>query len=691
MKRWGLVSLTALATLGASVWLLAPQVLRFVVGPLPPLSLDMNDRLSTLVVDRDGALLRPFTTKDGKWRLPVDLNALDPRFLALLIAYEDRRFDTHRGVDALALLRAGGQWVMRGRIVSGGSTITMQLARLLEPRGERSFIAKGRQILRAIELEERLSKREIMQLYLTVAPYGGNLEGVRAASLAYFGKEPRRLSIAETALLIALPQSPEARRPDIAANQPKLIGERILNRLLALGRIGKADIIAAQDEILPSSRHAVPLHAGHLAERLVAREPGKRTHETSIDKSLQLSLETLIAERLSTLGPKLSAAIIVMDNRNGLIRAHIGSAGYLDETRAGAIDMTMALRSPGSTLKPFIYALAFDEGLAHPETLVSDEALRYGAYAPSNFDRGHQGALSVRRALQQSLNLPVIEFLERLTPTRLLSTLRQAGADPILPKGSTPGLAIGLGGLGLTLSDLVTLYSGLARAGVTIGLRTSEDAPLHEARLSDPLAAWYVSDILRQAPPPEGMLGGRFAFKTGTSYGFRDAFAVGFTKETTIAVWVGRPDNAAIPGLTGRSHAAPLLFEAFQRLNVPATLPPPPKEALLVNNIGLPPPLRAFGQAAHRFSTAQTGVLGDAPLRVAFPPNGARLEHHQDEPILLKGAGGTAPLQWFVDGIPIAGDDLRRSAEWQPRGPGFARITVNDRSGASASVTVRLD
>lgn len=691
MRRALLIAGGVIAVGLAAAPTLLPFGLRLAAKSLPPLSLPDATNVSPLVLARDGGLLRPFTTKDGKWRLPVDLGFVDRRFLSLLLAYEDHRFYAHQGVDLGALLRAGTQWIWRGHIVSGGSTITMQLARLLEPRGERSLGAKFRQMMRAAELEARLSKDDILRLYLTLAPYGGNLEGVRAASLAYFGKEPARLSIGETALLVALPQSPETRRPDLAPIAARHARDLVLRRLRTLNMVSAADLAAASDEALPAIRRAAPFHAPHLAERLVARTPDRAIITTTIDLSLQTKLEAMLAERMPGLGAKLSAALLVVDNHSGDVLADIGSAGYLDRGRAGAVDMTNALRSPGSTLKPFIYAFAFDAGLAHPETLVSDEPQHYGAYAPANFDRGHQGTLSLRKALQFSLNLPAIELLEQVTPARFLSGLRAAGTNPVLPRGSVPGLAVGLGGLGMTLSDLTSLYVGLARDGVNLALRFTPNDPLIETRLTGAVAAWYVADILRQAPPPDGMAGSRFAFKTGTSYGFRDAWAVGFTRDFTVAVWVGRPDNGAVSGLTGRTAAAPLLFEAFARLGRIGEPPEEPKGAVIAANSALPPPLRAFGQAAHRFRAAQDGVLGEAPLKLAFPPDGARIEREPGEPILLKAAGGAAPLQWFVDGVPIVGDELRRSAEWQPRGPGFARITVNDRNGAVASARVRLD
>ena len=683
--------LLLIAGIGLAALVLAPEAIRSGARLIPPPPLARAGTVSTLVVDRDGELLRPFITADGKWRLPVDLADVDPRFLRLLIAYEDRRFHAHQGIDPLALMRAAMQWLRRGHIVSGGSTITMQLARLLMPGHGRGLAAKWQQMLAALSLEARLGKDEILRLYLTLAPYGGNLEGVRAASLAYFGKEPRRLSIGEAALLVALPQNPETRRPDQEKSLARLARERVLARLLQLGRASAAEVAAAGDEAIPVKRQAVPLHAAHLAERLASGAPPGEVIRTSIERNLQLSLEALVSERLAVLDPRLSAALMVIDNDSGALRAHIGSPAYLDGKRAGAIDMTRALRSPGSALKPFIYALAFEEGIAHPETLVSDEPQHYGLYAPVNFDRVHQGTLSLRRALQQSLNLPAVELLERLTPARFLSRLSAAGAAPALPRGATPGLAIALGGLGMSLTDLARLYSALGRGGTTIEPHAGNRAPADPNSYVGPVAAWYVSDILRQTAPPEGMLGGHFAYKTGTSYGFRDAFAIGFTRQTTIAVWVGRPDNASVPGLTGRLAAAPLLFDAFARLRRAGDLPAQPPGALLAANAALPPPLRAFGQAAYRLSEARSGQLGEARLAIAFPPDGARLATEQGETFLLKGSGGAPPLNWFVDGVPLAGDDIRRSAEWRPHGPGFARITVNDRNGASASVTIRVD
>ena len=489
------------------------------IDALGPLDLSAAEKRSTVVLDRDGRLLRPFATADGRWRLPVAAAEVDPRFLAMLTAYEDRRFDRHRGIDPMALLRAAGQLLGHGRVVSGGSTLTMQVARLLEPREERTLAAKARQLVRAVQLERRLSKPEILALYLTLAPYGGNLEGTRAATLAYFGREPKRLSFAEAALLVALPQAPETRRPDRFAADARRARDRVLDRAVSRGLLNAAEAKAAKSEDVPAARRPFPILAAHAAEAAVAERPDAKVHRLAIDGRLQASLETLVRERLEPMNAQLSAAILVIDNDSGEVRAHVGSAGYLSRDRAGAVDMTAALRSPGSALKPFIYALAFENGVAHPETLVDDRPSRHGVYAPENFDLSYQGTVTARRALQLSLNVPAVELLAEVGPARFIARLRQGGATIALPKEAPAGLAVGLGGLGITLADLTRLYAGLARGGDAPALvrRLDGAAPASDRRVTDPVAAWYVADILKGAPPPENALAGRIAFKTGTS------------------------------------------------------------------------------------------------------------------------------------------------------------------------------
>jgi penicillin-binding protein 1C len=685
----------ALAGLGGLA--LAAGALGRYAAALPPLDLAAAAERSTVVLDRDGRLLRPFLTKDGRWKLPVGSDDVDPRYLAMLKAYEDRRFDSHAGIDPLGLLRAAGQMLAHGRIVSGGSTLSMQVARLLEPREERSLKAKLRQVVRAVQLERRLGKREILDLYLTLAPFGGNLEGVRAASFAYFGKEPKRLSTAEAALLVALPQSPELRRPDRFPQAARRARERVLARVEAAGLATADEVAAARDEPLPLARRPFPHLAPHTAEQVVAQEPARRSHRLSLDGRWQASLEQLARERAAGLGPQLSIAILVADNETGEIRAWVGGVDYFAAERAGSLDLTQALRSPGSALKPFIYALAFDNGLAHPETMLEDRPTRYGLYVPENFDLGFQGMVSARKALQLSLNLPAVELLSALGPQRFLSRLKDAGAAIAMPKdGDAPGLAIGLGGLGITLHDLTRLYLGLARGGAALPLTVTaagaQSPPAPALRLVEPVAAWYVADTLLGAPPPLNAPPGRLAYKTGTSYGYRDAWAVGFDRRHTIGVWVGRADNAAVPGLVGRAVAAPILFDAFARIGLDGRPFPQPPGAIVASSATLPPPLRHLRQDLPKTVSA----LATPGLRLAFPPEGARIDLAASAPegaapqLSLKVAGGVAPFTWLVDGAPVLGPVSRREAAWQPPGKGFVRISVIDAAGASESVQIRL-
>ncbi|MCI0599014.1 MAG: penicillin-binding protein 1C [Beijerinckiaceae bacterium] len=666
-----------------------------------PVDLAATSQGSHIVVDRNGVLLRAFTAQDGRWRLPVRTGDVDPRFLAMLIAYEDRRFYAHYGVDLPSLGRATLQWAWHGQIISGGSTLTMQVARLLSPRAEKSLGTKFEQILRALKLERQVSKAGILDLYIAVAPYGGNIEGARAASLAYFGHEPKRLSIAEAALLVAMPQSPETRRPDRNSEAARVARDMVLDRAFDRAVISGAERDAAKRENVPRARRAFPMLAAHASEAEVRRAPRQRLHSLTLDAKLQASLEILARESAAAIGPKLSCAILAIDNASGEIRAHIGSADYFAQERAGAIDMTRAIRSPGSALKPFIYALAFDNGLAHPETLLDDRPRHYGGYAPENFDLSFQGTVTARRALQLSLNVPAVSLLDEIGPAQFLAHLRGAGANIVLPDEMAPGLATGLGGIGTSLRDLAALYAGLARGGdVPALIETAQDtAPADTGgrRIAGPVASWYAADILRGAPPPQNAPFGRIAYKTGTSYGYRDAFAIGFDKAHTIAVWLGRPDNASVPGLIGRQAAAPVLFDAFARLGGAHEFLTPPAGIIVSRTVSLPPPLRHLRKDAPKTLAA----AANAQLRIAYPPQGARVDlgltkiaaekSTPDARLTLKAEGGLLPLRWIINGVPLGELDMRRQAAWAPDGAGFARVYVMDAKGSTDSVVVRLE
>src|SRR5260221_11466789 len=350
---------------------------------------------------------------DGRWRLPVDAKtAVDPGYLKLLRAYEDRRFRAHGGIDPLALGRAALQLVTSGHIVSGGSTITMQLARLMEPRRERSVYAKLRQMVRAVQIERQLGKDQILDLYLALAPFGGNLEGIRAASIAYFGREPKRLSLAEAALLVALPQSPETRRLDRYPEVARAARDRVLDRMVEEHRVSHEDAIQARAVTVPRLRKPMPILAPHSSDAAIAIVKDAPVIKLTLDATLQKTLEALARDRAIAQGPNISIGMIAIDNESGDVLARVGSSDYFDDRRAGQVDMTRAVRSPGSTLKPFIYGLAFEDGFVHPDSLIDDRPIRFGSYAPENFDMTFQGTVPIRKALQLSLNLPAIALLD---------------------------------------------------------------------------------------------------------------------------------------------------------------------------------------------------------------------------------------------------------------------------------------
>ena len=660
------------------------------VQALGPVPLGNELEVSRLAVDRHGKLLRAYLTSQGHWRLPATREDIDPRFLDALLAYEDKHFFAHRGVDPIALTRAALQLLAHGRIVSGGSTLTMQVARLLEPRQERSLHAKIRQAVRALQLERRLSKDEILKLYLTLAPYGGNLEGVRAASLAYFGKEPRRLTLGESALLVALPQSPEYRRPDRFPDRAQRARDRVLDRIAGDGIFDDSEIARAKEETVPDRRKPMPLIAPHAADEAKLASPTEPVLRLTVDARLQQRLEKLAHNHAHDLGTDMSVAIVALDNASGEVLARVASPDYFDMRRAGQVDLTRAVRSPGSALKPFIYGLGFEDGLIHPETLIEDRPIRYGSYAPENFDLTFQGTVTVRRALQLSLNVPAVAVLEEVGPSRLIARLSEAGAPLVLPKREAPGLALGLGGIGVRLIDLTALYAGLARQGTVTPLVERLGATvLPPKRLLEPVAAWYVGNVLIGSPPPDNAAGGRIAFKTGTSYGYRDAWAIGFDGRHTIGVWVGRPDGAPVAGLMGRSTAAPILFDAFARLDSPRQpLAPSPRGALVAATSKLPPPLQRFA------SRANAGEAMTQKVRIVFPPNGASLElsgaGEALDPIPVKIAGGTPPLNILLNGMPLDAKKSARTLFFAPDGPGFVRLTVTDATGAADSVMVRL-
>jgi len=647
---------------------------------MPDLTIDS----AVEVLDRHGALLRAYTVDDGRWRLAVDPAHVDPMFTDMLVAYEDKRFYRHAGVDPVAMLRAVGQAAWNGRVVSGGSTLTMQVARLLEDGPTGRWDGKLRQIRVALALERQLSKAEIMTLYLNRAPYGGNLEGIRAATRAYFGKEPARLTPAQAALLVALPQSPESRRPDRHAARAGRARDTVLDRMVTADVLSLDTVQAALRDPVPSLRAAMPSLAAHMADRAVAEAPAQGVHHLTLDGDLQARLEALAATAVADHGARLSIAMVVLDHQSGEVLASVGSAGYRADQRRGFVDMTRAVRSPGSTLKPLVYGMAFDDGLAHPETMIEDRPTRFGTYAPENFDGAYRGTLRVSEALKQSLNIPVVSLTQAIGPARLMASLRRSGVAAKLPGQAPPGLAVALGGVGVTVEDMAGLYAMLGNGGRAIGVHHRMGAGGSGARVLSPEAAWQVGHILSSMPPPPNAPRNRLAYKTGTSYGHRDTWAIGFDGGHVVAVWMGRADGTPVPGAFGADVAAPVLFEAFSRVK-PALqpLPVPPPATLLLANAALPQPLRVF-----RPRNAVFTAPSDAP-QMAFPPDGAVVATG-GAPLVVRVSEGLPPFTWLANGTPVLVGSPTRQAELILPGPGHVSLAVIDANGHAARAQIEL-
>ncbi len=663
--------------------LLAILLMLFTLDQLFPPPLERVSDASPVVVDRNGEWLMSFTTRQGTWRLEARLNEIDPEFQRRLIAIEDERFWLHPGVDPIALARASVSYVRQGRVTQGGSTITMQLARLLEPR-PRTIQSKLIEIVRALQIERRWSKRRILAAYLTMAPYGGNLEGVRAASRAYFQRDPQWLDDAEMALLIALPQAPEARRPDRHPQAARAARDRVLSVFAAAGLINGRRAAEGREVAIPA-RAPFPYSAPHAAQALVAAHPGAGVVRSSLDATLQRDLEALARRYAASLERDAQIAILAVDVRTRAVRARIGGVGR--DRAGGYIDMTRAIRSPGSTLKPFLYAIAFDEGIAAPETLVRDAPRRFGGYLPENFDRRFHGDVSLEDALRHSLNLPAVATLERIGAGRFHAALTRAGAEVRLPRRAEaePGLALALGGVGMRLEDLVQLYAALGDGGRARPLATEpRDAFAFSRRFVRAETATRVLDILATSPHPAGRIPAsvarnapNVAFKTGTSYGFRDAWALGVSGEVAIGVWVGRPDGTPRPGATGRETALPILFDAFDLIGAPQTPARSPDRN---------------GRAAP--ALARMDDSNGEALSILFPPANAEvlvLDYGaESRGLSLSARGGRQPLTWYAEGERVATEDTSGRAIWRPRAPGFYDVMVVDADGQSVQTRVRI-
>ena len=654
-----------------------------------PLSVAKADDVSPVVYDDRGRILRAYLSIDEKWRLKTTLKDVPKHLINILLAYEDKRFFRHSGIDYFAVIRALAQSAQNYKVVSGASTITMQVARLLRQRRS-GILSKLVQMSDSRTLERSFSKDDILSLYLTLAPFGRNVEGVRAASLIYFGKEPKQLDPPESALLVALAQSPRARRPDRYPDVARRARDRILRRAIALKVIDESWGSYLGRPI--AVNRAKLDHIGHhFTDRLRLSFATNFEVATQIDSTLQRQIASLIRKIPARSTSHHNGDIMVLRNRDCGIKAYLGSADYFDARNAGQFDHVRAVRSPGSTLKPLIYGLGFEELVITPQSIVVDRPIAFDSYAPRNFNAGYQGEMTMRDALIRSINTTAVAVLAKISPRALVDRLRanhirisMAGQDHFA------GLAIGLGGASVSLEDLTRLYSGFARQGIVCpkelsGGRFTGD----RTRILSKDAAWAVADVLADAPPPSGFArrrskngARRIAFKTGTSYGYRDAWAVGFDRRHTVGVWIGRSDGTATLGATGATSAAPLLYRIFDLLPTPNkdVAGPAPSDTVLSRSSNIPERLRRFNM---------TPVLQKPKeLKIMFPHVSSTFEMYDAKKgIPLVADGGYPPYYWLVDGHPV---DIRVENRWTPQGVGRFKALVLDRRGSVAEVNFEV-
>ena len=622
-----------------------------------------------LVLASNGRPVAALGSPDHYWRLPTQPADVDPRFIATLIATEDKRFWSEPGVDPLALLRAAFEDARAGRIVSGGSSLTMQVARLLTPHAHTPW-GKMVEILRAVQLSAQYSKPQILAMYLTLAPYGGNIEGVQAASWLYFGHDAAHLTQPEIALLVALPRRPEALRPD----RHPLAAVQAVDRIYAEQKLGPPP----EALVGAVTRARFPVVAPYLAQHLWAL--GVRgTVTTTLDAGLQAQIAHFA--RQAGLAAGADVAILVVRNSNAGVTAYVGGTGA--DQSGGGEDMVQAIRSPGSTLKPFIYGMAFDRDIITPSTLIDDTPIASATYDPVNFDRSWHGVVPVAVALQQSYNLPAVKVLQAVGPLAVVARLRSAGMTVALPTGDDhPSLAIALGGVGVRLSDLCALYAGLEQGAAPLRLRVLAAAPAAAAApVMTPAAARQILAILEGLPPPDGTsgFGGRaVAYKTGTSYGYRDAWSLGVSGDWTVGVWVGRADGTPRPGAFGLNTAAPLMAAVFSLL--------PPDQA------SLPPPMVVVQDAATAPALAHFNArLNEAsPPQIVFPPAGATVEQDDGAPVALQATGGAPPYRWIIDGAELPPPPVGEDPAWQPPSAGFFRVTLIDHENDVDTETIEV-
>jgi len=633
---------------------------------------------SRIVYDNSKNWLYTTTNYTQKWRFKPNIEKIDPLYIKMLINFEDKRFKSHHGVDIQAMFRASYQLVSRGHIVSGASTLTMQVARLLEPKN-RTLSSKIVEIIRALQLEYHYTKEEILNIYLTLAPYGGNIEGIEAASWYYFGKHPYALSASEAALLVALPKNPESYRPDKHPKRAKRARDRVLKRAYKAGILSDFLYKQALKEPINTRVYKFPRLAPHLALKLLNNSQ-KLTIDTTIDGTLQKQLELWAKERGKSLPSGTSMALLIVENSNSKVRAYLGSWNMFNKEISGYIDMTKAIRSPGSALKPFIYALGFEQHIIHPQTIILDKEVTFGNYHPHNYSRRYHGQVTISEALINSLNIPAVKVLYRVGAGEFIDRLQKVVGKVDIPKNSAT-LPIALGGLGINLWQLIQAYVTLANGGSSRSLTLLKSSKQKKLSLVNPNSAKKVTAILRQLPPPNNYRdrADKIAYKTGTSYGYRDFWSMGYSKNYTIGVWVGRADNQPVIKLSAREIATPIMFEAFSITDAIKGL----KQWSWSSNF-------IKEQAPKVLKYFDKELKSKDKLKFLYPKKGARYQSASCHKVTVEIAidNGKEPYFFYIDNKPKPTSSKKLNLKL---GVGAHTITVLDNNGESINRNIWVD
>ncbi len=682
--------LKSLVLASALLWLLAYAAL-FIIDKVYPPDLSRYNDLSTIVTDRRGQWLRVYLSTDDKRRIATTHQHLPKDYLSLLINYEDRGFYRHNGIDVMAILRALGQNIHAGKTLSGASTLTMQTAKLLNPR-PRTLKSKIIEAFRAWQLEHHFSKAEILDIYVTLAPVGGNREGLTAAAYYYLNKPLDKLSLAESAWLVALPQSPGR----LSSNDAAAVSARnkVLKRAFDYHIIDARRYHQALAEPLVITRTPFPLSAPHLtdytitaAQKKAARKAKKNANSqmvnpkiptlltTSLDKTLQSGLSKILAAQLPLQQDNANLAGGILHNRSGEWLAYVGSADFFAKARQGQVDMLSAVRSPGSTLKPFITLLAFDWLNYHPQTTIDDTPIT-AAYHPGNYDGLYQGRITLADALLHSRNVPAVRLLQKIKPDYFVSHLQKHGIKLFFPRHASANLSVALGGVGVRGDALTKGYRQLANCAYGIAAKPS---------IADSNSCRQISQILRQSQDGKGRIFfGRepVAFKTGTAYGWRDRWIFAYTKDYTVVLWNGRADGQFAEQRASAEALIPVLRQVVGLLpHPPVTYQPFHLPAISAKQ--LPPRLRHVGNSSSTQSLSPAKPRQQHNLRIAAPLANSTIDYYRQQALNLQIHNGRPPFIYLLNDRIFAQTADRR-VTFQPSGGGSYHLLVIDSKGNTA-------